>query len=144
MHIKFGKESYTTSSRRHATKLEDMIRGLQCTRLASTLGKRTRNEDIASDDDVTDDDVVTHRANASIYHSPNAVIYEGSSINASIQELVLIGGGLHVKEPVSRSRLKLLSPNMKLELLWSAIKRCDNPDVRAFCLLFGTQTGTLK
>jgi hypothetical protein len=144
MHIKFGKQAYRKSSRRHDTKLQDMMKGLQFRRIANVLGKRIRsNDDDIVDDDDDEDDVVTHRANTSIYNTPEGVIYEGSHVKSDVQELVLHMDVLVCKVKGTQ-KLQCLNPNINLDLLWSAIKRCVNVDVQFFCRSFGTRQGKFK
>ena len=92
MHIELGKDAYTASGRRHDTKLEDMIKKLQCRRLVSALGKRMREHDENGKDtncEDEDDEVVTHRANTSIHNTTSGVIFEGNNSISEIQELIL-------------------------------------------------------
>ena len=143
MHIECGKDAYNASGRRHATKLEDMINKIQYRTLVSALGKRMRGNDdtlnaIVHEDEV--EDMVTHKANASIFNTESGVIFEGSNTSSNIQELILERSSLKYKN-TGRTGQTLLNPNTTLDLLWSSILRRHNDDVVDFCREFGTTIG---
>ena len=143
MHIECGKDAYNASGRRHETKLEDMINKIQYRTLVSALGKRMRGNDdtlnaIVHEDEV--EDMVTHKANASIFNTESGVIFEGSNTSSNIQELILERSSLKYKN-TGRTGQTLLNPNTTLDLLWSSILRRHNDDVVDFCREFGTTIG---
>jgi hypothetical protein len=105
---------------------------------SSDLRLRENDQNVVDEDE--DEDMVTHRANASICNTDSGVIFEGSNIISNIQELILEHGELQYKTSVSRSQ-KLLNPNTTMELLWASIQRCENEDVKQFCRCFGTAIG---
>ena len=146
MHIECGKHAYTASGRRHETKLQDMMKKIQCRRLVSALGKRMREhgengKDTNCEDE--DDEVVTHRANTSIHNTTSGVIFEGNNSISERQELILERDKLKYKNAVGRNQVQLLNPNTTLELIWSSITRCQNEDVIHFCTQFGTAPGMI-
>ena len=143
MHKTYAKKAYKASSRRNANKLEDMINGLQHSRLAMVLkteifGKGT--DEI--DDGEEEDDIVTTRANVATYTSDDNVVYEGSTLS-NTRELILNRDNREDLQYKPNSKLtKLcLSPNTTLALLWSAIQRCTNTRVETFCMHFGILKG---
>jgi hypothetical protein len=143
MHKTYAKKAYKASSRRNANKLEDMINGLQHSRLAMVLktevfGKGT--DEI--DDGEEDDDIVTTRANVATYTYGDNVVYEGSTLS-NTRELILNRDNREDLQYKRNSKLtKLcLSPNTTLALLWSAIQRCTNTRVETFCMHFGILKG---
>ena len=142
MHIVHGKEAYKGSGRRHETKLDDMIKGLQFNKLVTMLGKRIRKDD--SDTEEEDDDIVTTKTNASIYNTSEAVLFEGGSMSKNVRELHLKDGCLEYVDPESNLEIAFLSPNTTLQLVWSAINRCTNKYVKRFCKHFEQNTGITK
>jgi hypothetical protein len=143
MHKTYGKKAYKASSRRNDNKLEDMINGLQHSRLAMVLKQELfLNDTDEIVDSEEEDDIVSTRANAAVYTSPASVVYEGSTLS-NVRELVLNRNNRNDLQykPDLHSKKLCLSPNTTLALLWSAIQRCMDTDVITFCTHFGILKG---